>query len=258
MGRPPDRRMEAEICLVTGGSRGIGASVVRRLAAPHRVVYLNHRDSSARAAEVVAAVSPECAVEVVQADLAIEADVAAMMDRVQESHGILDVLVHCAAAPMTMRRIPKLNWERDVAGQIDVACRGFLFCLRHAWTLLAPRARIVAVMTEHFFQPPPVRVGGYLISKGALWGLLRSAAKELASAGVVVSAVSPGMTDTEMLAVHEPRALELIAHDLPGGRFLTPAEVAEVVVTEVEAPWAPPGGDIRQVEVVAADGGSEG
>lgn len=216
--------------LVTGASRGIGAALVGRLVRPGRRVYVNHRES----ADEARAIQSSGDVVVIQADLTDRSSVAAMMEQIRSDRGSLDVLVHNAAAPLVPRRVSKLDWAEDVQPQIDVACRGLLHCIQEAGPLLATGSRLVVMLTDALFHTPPVQMGAYLIAKGALWGLTRALAKELQSRQITVNSVSPGMTATELLRHYDPRALEIIAADLPRQRLATPEEVADVVAMVVD------------------------
>ena len=219
-----------ETVLITGGSRGIGAALVGRLVRPGRRIYLNHRDSAKEARALEAAGD----VVVIQADLTDRSSVAAMMDHIRADHGSLNVLVHNAAAPLVPCRVSKLEWATDVQPQIDVACRGLLYCVQEAGPLLTSGGRLVVMLTDALFHTPPVQMGAYLIAKGALWGLTRALAKELHGRHIKVNSVSPGMTATDLLHHYDPRALEIIAADHPHRRLATPGEVADVVAMLVD------------------------
>jgi 3-oxoacyl-[acyl-carrier protein] reductase len=122
-----------------------------------------------------------------------------------------------------------LDWDADIIPQIDVAARGFLHCLQSAKPLLGEGSSVVVLLTDALFHKPPVQMGAYLAAKGALWGLMRAAAKELQPRGVRVNAVSPAMTKTELLRNYEERALEFMSQDHPLGRLATPEEIAAAV-----------------------------
>ena len=219
------------VCLVTGGSGGIGAAIVRRMSTASHVVYVNYRrsETAARAlcAEICAAGN---VAHPVQADVASRPDVQRLMERIRTDHGRLDVLVHNAARPLVLKPVTKLDWENDVLPQIQVACLGFLNCVQEAAPLLSAGARIVVLLTDALFHKPPVQMGSaYLAAKGALLGLARAVAKEFERKQISLSMVSPGMTQTNLLEQYGDRALELFAQDHRLGRLAEPDEVAEAV-----------------------------
>lgn len=223
--------MPGEVCLVTGGSRGIGAAIVQALATPGRVVFVNYvkNEPAARALCERARHSGGGRVELVRADVSDSAAVSRMMEAVARESGALDILVHNAALPLVPKRVLKLDWSSDIVPHLNVACAGFLNCLQAAKPLLRNGSRIVVLLTDALFHQPPVQMGAYLAAKGALWGLVRAAAKELLPQGVFVNAVSPAMTKTDLLENYPDRALELIAADHPAGRLARPEEVAATV-----------------------------
>jgi len=223
---------DARVCLVTGGSRGIGAAVVRRLAAQGSLVFLNYCRSREAAEQVREEVrrSGRGRVETIEADVSDPEAVRQMFQVAGSATGRLDVLVHGAAPPLVPRRLAKCDWRCDILPHLEVACAGFLHCIQAARPLLGTGSRVVVLLTDALFHTPPVQMGPYLAAKGALWGLVRAAAKELLPQGIFVNAVSPGMTRTELLRHYPDRALEIIAQDHPLGRLAEPDEVAAAVV----------------------------
>jgi 3-oxoacyl-[acyl-carrier protein] reductase len=233
----PDQN-HLRVCLVTGGSRGIGAAVVRRLAAPGTLVFLNYCRSRDAAEQVRQDISRtgHGRVETVQADVTDPEAVRRMFEIAGAKTGRLDVLVHSAALPLVPKRLARCDWRCDVLPQLEVACAGFLNCIQAARPLLVSGSRIVVLLTDALFHTPPVQMGPYLAAKGALWGLVRAAAKELLPRGIFVNAVSPGMTKTELLRHYADRALEIIAQDHPLARLAEPDEVAAAVALLATGP----------------------
>ncbi len=220
----------AEVCLIAGASRGVGAAIAARLARPNRWLFLNCRAAGREGQQVCERVSHRAAkVELVPADIADFDAVSRMMEKVGSATGRLDVFVHCAAPPLAPKRVTQLDWEKDVVPHVAVACRGFLNCLQAGRPLFTAGSRIVVILTDALFHTPPVQMGAYLAAKGALWGIMRATAKELLPQGIRVNAVSPGMTKTSLLRNYDERALEIIAADHPLERLAEPDEVASVV-----------------------------
>lgn len=219
-----------EVCLIAGASRGIGAAIAGRLARPNRWLFLNCRAGGPEGQQICDRIGHGAAkAELLPADVADFHAVSQMMERVGRATGRLDVFVHCAAPPLVPKRVTQLDWEEDVAPHLAVACRGFLNCLQAGRPLFAAGSRIVVILTDALFHTPPVQMGAYLAAKGALWGIMRAAAKELLPQGIRVNAVSPGMTGTSLLRNYDERALEIIAADHPQQRLAEPDEVAAVV-----------------------------
>lgn len=224
------RAVQTEVCLIAGASRGIGAAIAGRLARPNRWLFLNCRSGGLEGQQICERVNQGGAkAELVPADVADFQAVSQMMERVGRVTGRLDILVHCAAPALEPKRVMQLRWEEDVVPHMAVACRGFLNCLQAGRPLLTAGSQIVVLLTDALFHTPPVQMGAYLAAKGALWGLMRAAAKELLPQGIRVNAVSPGMTKTALLRNYAERALEIVAQDLPGKRLADPDEIAAAV-----------------------------
>jgi 3-oxoacyl-[acyl-carrier protein] reductase len=147
-------------------------------------MYINYRRSDGEAASLVNAISRAGgAAEAIAADVTDRDAVGAMFHRVGETHPTLDALVHNAAAPLEPARVLDLDWYRDAVPQLEVNALGFLNVIQAAGPLLAPGSRIIVLLTDALFHTPPVQMGAYLTAKGALWGLVRAAAKELRPRG---------------------------------------------------------------------------
>jgi 3-oxoacyl-[acyl-carrier protein] reductase len=221
---------DPETCLVTGASRGIGAAVAARLARGGRAVYLNFREDVTAATALRDEIRASGGrAELLRADISEAAGAARMIQELRQTSSRLDALIHCASPPLDPKRVTKLGWEEDVLPQITVACRGFLNCVQAAKPLMARGGRIVVVLTDALFHTPPVQMGAYLAAKGALWGLARAAAKELQPQGIFVNAVSPSMTQTDLLRKYPERALEMAAQQHPMQRLACADEAAAVI-----------------------------
>lgn len=220
----------SKTCLITGASRGIGAATARQMAGLGYHVFINYRSNHTDAAALVRRIHENGgSAETTCADVTDKESVRTMFGVVSARCEKLDVLVHNAAIPLVPQRVLDLDWTRDVQPQIEVNAAGFLNVVQAANRLLASDSRVIVLLTDALFHTPPVQMGAYLAAKGALWGLVRAAAKELRSRGVRVNTVSPSMVDTQLLGNYPERAREIFAQDHPLGRLATDDEVAAVV-----------------------------
>lgn len=212
--------------LVTGGSGDIGGAIARALAAAgdHVIVHANH--GQARAEAVVEAIRADGgSAESVAFDVADAAAARAALERLLEA-GPVGVLVNNAGihddAPLAGMRDEQ--WHRV----IDVSLHGFFHVTQ---PLLLPMARarfgrIVCVSSVAAVLGNRGQVN-YAAAKSALHGAARSLAREMASRGISVNVVAPGLVESAMLgALYDPAQVRAM---VPAGRAGTPAEVAALV-----------------------------
>ncbi|GAB0115026.1 SDR family NAD(P)-dependent oxidoreductase [Acidisoma sp. C75] len=218
--------------LVTGGSRGIGAAICRRLAAMGHPVAVNYTRGEAEAEAVAAAIRAGGGQAIaVQADVADPAAVARMFGAVTQGLGPLGGLVNNAGITGLAAPIAEQT-DAALAQLFAVNILGSFYCAREAAKLLST-ARGGAGGGIVNLSSVAARLGGlagqvpYAASKGAIETFTRGFAAEVAREGIRVNAVAPGMTATEM-ATEGMRAAAL-ASGLPMGRVGEPEEIAEAV-----------------------------
>lgn len=222
------------VVLVTGAASGIGAAVCRALAGPSTAILLHTRSNRAGTESVADAVRTAGGeVELALGDLAQPDTAAALVARVAERFGGLDVLVSNAGfADRT-----KLAELTDAAMTRSVeAIQGAFFRLARAAIphLTAGRdPRIVAVSSfvAHAFRTDMATFPASAAAKAATEALVRALAIELAPAGVTVNAVVPGFIrkDAGAHAAFTPEQAAAQAGRIPLGRLGLPAEVAAAV-----------------------------
>ncbi|WP_433292715.1 SDR family NAD(P)-dependent oxidoreductase [Actinoplanes sp. CA-030573] len=208
--------IEGKTAVVTGGSRGIGRAVVRRLtAAGATVVYTYAHDPG----------EPIEGARAVRADQRDPANLGAVFDAVGDG---LDILVNNAAV------VDRTPIEKLTAADIDrVMTINFvspLVAVQRAIPLLRDGGRIVNISTLNTVLPGP-GLTLYCASKGALEQVTAVAARELGPRGITVNTVSPGATDTEMFReANGPDAREAAAGFAALKRIGTPSDIADVVL----------------------------
>jgi len=227
-----DLRLKDKVALVTGGARGLGKAVCLGLAAEGARVAVNYLQSAGAAAAIVAEIEKTHRVRAlaVQADVAAEADVVAMFDRVEAALGPVDVLVNNAAyCPVVPTAdIDEAEWNR--AFQVNMT--GTFLCARHlVRRLLAAgrTGRIVNISSQAAFRGSQSGKSAYDATKGAIVAFTVSLARELAPKGIAVNAVAPGLMYTEMLKPYVDADPATFNARLPIGRLGRPDEVAAVV-----------------------------
>jgi|tagenome__1003787_1003787.scaffolds.fasta_scaffold20958437_3 NAD(P)-dependent dehydrogenase (short-subunit alcohol dehydrogenase family) len=224
--QPSDRAADARrVALVTGGTRGIGAAVTRRLAARGVDVVAVYRGDMA-AAQLLAAESDR--ITAVQVDIADGEACTDLVRQVAAGRGRLDHLVNNAGLLVEATAVDTdpLDWERVVSVNLAAA-----FHLSRAAIPLMRAAgfgRIVNVSSVTAVMGSPTEAA-YGAAKAGLHGLTRSMARETARDGITVNCVVPGVFETDMTAAMPERTQQAILRMIPVGRRGQPDELARAV-----------------------------
>jgi 3-oxoacyl-[acyl-carrier protein] reductase len=222
---------QASVALVTGGSRGIGAAIVRRLARAGCDVAVNFK-SDAPAAEALARECAEAGATVMPfaADIANPEAAATLARAVEERFGRLDVVVHGATPPVLACATDSLTYAR-LEPFLQTYVGGALSLVGAAAPGMRGRGfgRFVFLGTSYLFGSPPLHMAAYLTAKHALWGLVRSLAVELGPHGITTNMVSPALTVTDLTADVPLRIKEVAARTNPLRRLPLGEDTAELV-----------------------------
>lgn len=217
-----------QVALVTGGSRGIGAAIVRRLARDGYAVAINYTSNAAEAealaAEIIQAGGRAVAV---RADVASAEAVRGMYDTVEQQLGRVDVLVNNAGILKTapLAQMDDALFERHIAVNI----RGVFNTLREAATRLSDGGRIINLSSTALALNLP----GYAVynaTKAAVESFTRVFAKELRGRRITVNAVAPGPVATELFfAGKTQEQIQSFAKMPPLERLGQPEDIAGAV-----------------------------
>src|SRR5437764_2626905 len=189
-------KLSGKVALVTGGSRGIGAAIARRLAADGAKVVVNYARSAAAADQVVADIRKAGGDAVaVRADVGDPAEIPPLVEAVKKHFGRLDVLVNNAAI-MKRAFLPEVTAEL-IDAHFNVNVRGYLLCAKHAAELLPAGGCIINVASAISRMAYPGAVV-YTATKGAIDVMTRVLAAELGPRGIRANVVAPGSTITDM------------------------------------------------------------
>ncbi|WP_395674970.1 SDR family NAD(P)-dependent oxidoreductase [Inquilinus sp.] len=220
------KSLSGKVAVVTGGSRGLGATLCRYLAGEGARVVFTYLNFEGQARELVADLKA-MGVDAVamRVDHGDPDGASTLVDAVLSRFGGLDILVanagvllpasvdHPTSSPGTMDRQYAINLSGAVA------------CIRSASRVMKTGGRIVAIgsaLASHAGFP---RVADYTATKAALVGYCRGAARDLAARGITVNVVQPGFIDTDMLSPFEAMRGAFEAA-IPLGRYATPEEIA--------------------------------
>ena len=192
-----NRRLENKRALVTGGSRGIGAAIVRRLASEGAHVALTYSSSPARAEEVVTtAQASGVRALAIQADSADADALTAAVDRTVAELSGIDILVNNAGiallAPLDEFKLT--DFDRTFAINVRAVFVATQAAARH----MQSGGRIINIGSTNAERMPFAGGGVYAMSKSALQGLIKGLARDLGPRGITINNVQPGPVDTEM------------------------------------------------------------
>jgi len=191
------KKLEGKIALITGGSRGIGAAIAKRLAADGAKVAVTYTKGAAAAASVVKEIERDGGKAIaIQAD-ATDADASkAAVEKTVATFGRLDVLVNNAgtAIPKTFEETTLEEMDRV----IDINVRGVFLATQAALKHMKSGGRVIMIgssVGEHVLVPGLV---AYSATKGAVKIFTQALSRELGSRGITVNNVQPGPIDTEL------------------------------------------------------------
>lgn len=219
--------MSGRLTVVTGGSRGIGAAICRRLAADGSDVvvgYRRDRDAAERVADAVRAAGRQALA--VAADVTDEAEVAALLEAA-DGLGALTGLVTCAGAATAVGRLETLPVE-GIRADLDLNVLGTLLPIRAAIPRLrATGGAIVTISSGAATIGSPGEFVHYAAAKAAVDALTVGLSKELAADGIRINAVAPGLVETGFHL--DPGRPARIAPTVPMQRAGEPEEIAAAV-----------------------------
>ncbi|WP_211124433.1 SDR family oxidoreductase [Streptomyces yatensis] len=216
-----------KVALVTGGSRGIGAAIARRLAGDGLPVALTYSASPDRADQVVREIEHAGGRALsLRADAADPDAATAAVERTVSALGRLDVLVSnagvAAAGP-----VEALEPEQ-IDRMIDVNVRGVLHAIRAALPHIGEGGRIITIGSMIADRVPFAGGAAYAMTKAAVAGLVRGLARDLGPRGVSVNNIQPGPTANDSMSADSPAADGMLPW-LALPRIATPDEIAGLV-----------------------------
>jgi 3-oxoacyl-[acyl-carrier protein] reductase len=219
--------LTSRVALVTGASRGIGRATALALARQGATVVAAARGDNARpvADEIVAAggLADAIALDVTDPS-AVEAALASVLER----HGRIDILVSNAGITrdQLLLRMKREDWDAVIATNLTAS---FTICQAALRPMLKQRSGRVIAISSVVGQMGNAGQANYAASKAGLIGFCKSMAREVASRGITVNVVAPGLIETDMTKALTGASREDWAERIPLGRLGRPEDVAHAV-----------------------------
>jgi 3-oxoacyl-[acyl-carrier protein] reductase len=222
-------RIDGQVAIVTGASRGIGRAVAVRLATMGATVVVNYLHNESEANTTLAMIADAGGSGTPAAfDVADIAAVEAAVERIVAQYGRCDVLVNNAGitADTLLLRLKAEDWDRVLAVNLS----GTFHCTKAVVkSMVRARYGRVVNMTSVIGAMGNTGQAAYAAAKAGIVGFTKSMARELASRNVTVNAVAPGFIDTEMVARLPEAVRTEYLKIIPVGRLGTANEVADAV-----------------------------
>jgi 3-oxoacyl-[acyl-carrier protein] reductase len=235
------KKLAGQVALVTGASKGIGASIAKHLAGEGAAVVVNYVSSQEGAERVVAEISGSGGKAIaVQANVAKQADIERLFAAAKKAFGRLDILVNNAGVYefLPLEAVTEEHFHR----QFDLNVLGLILASREAAKYFGPEGGSI-INISSLAGPMPISNGSvYSATKAAVDAVTKALAKELGARRIRVNAINPGMVETE--GVHaagfvESEFRKQLEAQTPLGRIGQPEDIAPAAVflASTDAAW---------------------
>lgn len=219
--------LKEKIALITGGSRGIGAAIVRKFAAAGATVAFTYHSSSAAAEAIVKEIESEGGTaKAYQSDAGSYTQSEELVKSVIEDFGRIDVLINNAGITRDnlMLRMSESQWDEVMHTNLKSVFNLTKHVLR---PMLKSRSGSIINMSSVVGEFGNAGQANYAASKAGIFGFTKSIAKEVGSRSIRCNAIAPGFIATEMTAELDQKVKESFISNIPMKRYGNPEEVAE-------------------------------
>lgn len=243
-------KLEGQIALVTGASRGIGKAIALALSRAGAYVIVNYQGNQAAAQESLGALTAEGGRgELCRFDIGDESLVEVSVKKIVDDHKKIDILVNNAGVTSDnlLMRMKPADWDLVIGTNL----KGTVLCTKAVSRgMIRQHYGRIVNLSSVVGQMGNAGQSLYAASKAGIIGFTKAMAREVASRGVTVNAVAPGFIETDMTARLPEKLREESLRSIPLGRFGTGEDVAEAVVF-----LAAPGAGYITGQVLGINGG---
>lgn len=221
-------KLDGQIGLVTGASRGIGRAIAKALSKEGARVYLCSRNLDALQAVAEEIREQDGRAEAVRMDIRDHEDVTRAVKEILEQASRVDILVNNAG--LRNDKLLVRTGDEEWRQVLETNLSGTFFCMRQVIPAMSRKryGRIVNISSVVGFTGN-VGQANYAAAKAGIVGLTKTAAREYARRGITVNAVAPGFIETAMASSLDDRIREQIREHIPMGRLGSAEEVAGAV-----------------------------
>ncbi|MBB5037920.1 SDR family NAD(P)-dependent oxidoreductase [Prosthecobacter dejongeii] len=225
-------KLENKVAVVTGASKGIGASIAKHLAAEGAAVVVNYASSKAGADKVVDEITLKGGRAIaVQGDVSKKADIDQLFAETKKAYGKVDILVNNAGV-YEFSPLEAIN-EEHFHKQYNLNVLGLLLTTQEAVKLIGPEGGSIINISSVVSSYTPPGSAVYSGTKAAVDALTKVLSKELGAKKIRVNAINPGMVETE--GVHtagfaEGEFRQQVESQTPLGRIGQPQDIATAAV----------------------------
>ncbi len=225
-------KLAGKVAVVTGASKGIGASIAEYLAAEGASVVVNYASSKAGADKVVSAITAKGGKAVaVQADVSKKDDITRLFAETKKAYGKLDILVNNAGV-YDFKPLDQITAEH-FHKQFDLNVLGLLLTTQEAVKLIGPEGGSIINISSIVGQMPVGTASVYSATKAAVDAITVALSKELGPRKIRVNSLNPGMVETEGLhsvGFAESDFRKMVEAQTPLGRIAQPEDIARAAV----------------------------